>query len=478
MNKKLKLEINEYYFDLLNDYLFFSKDINKDLNEIKDILLQIDYLNYFDNHLDKIFKNSIYPSDIVNNINQTINYIGKLIEKDKEREDYDILKGIYYRIYGRFLLNKINNSYEIYYNEFAHKFNDLDFYLKNNYQIIYKETIEKSLRFDFTVMQSYFLDSNNFINSINDLFSNNPYYLLSIKKFLYDFPKIFLDDKIKKRTINVLEYNIALCEEARENKEDNKYLNFINENKELIERIKKVNIKSMDNSLDIIDFKQIFNITIIKKIIASNIDLEKSEFKNYIVTEEFMEFLNVFIDKSYEYIGNSDKHKINELIDFICEQNNTEIIKIKTNELKTKMQQIKLDNVNMYRKESTYKKKIHELVIDDVINYIYEDLNTELAEEEMRFSIHYDYEVIKAYICDEEEFIKKIKKKIFIDENFLYTMNLFLDNYPSLFSSKKILNRTLTILYNNIHGEKDENFNSLVKENKKMLKKIKKLVSC
>lgn len=479
MKNNIQEKIDNYYYDLLDDYILFSKNIDNDLELLSNILLDIKYLEYLDSHISKIIEESIYPLKIKQNLDKLISHIDKLIKKS-DLENIDEIKKIYYRIYGRKELNNFESSYDIYNLEFTKKINCLQIYLDSNTQIIPVETLENSIQFDFMVMNSYRLDNNSYLSNLSNLVDNK-YYIWTINKFLYDTPEIFFNETIKKRTLSVLNYNIASCEDLSDELNRLEYQQFIDENKKLIDRIQNLNKYNMNNSFDVVDLKDYYNGLLMKKIMNKNENIETAEYNDYVKSKYFIEYIEYFIDECNYLISDTGKNRIYYLLYYINEELNNNETKIKVNILKDKLSKINCTNdSNLCYDEATYKYSIKEIISTHIENYFY---GAEGLVMKIKNSIPYDFEIIKAYLCDDDKFEELLNSRLFCDERFIFSLRMFLKEYPAIFSSPEIFERTMIIIDNNIKLCNDiiiqknsiSDNKEMISQNKKLIKEIKKI---
>lgn len=462
-------EIAEYSFDIFTDYLLFSDNIEDELIENDKIFLKIEYLKFLDYQIKEIIKNNIYPKKCIINLEKIINYIGKLLSNDVTEE----YKDMYYLISGRLSNNQITESYEIYNLEFEKKFYDFSFYKNYSTHILSKDFLETSIRNDYIVLLSFAMDDNSYLSCVDD-FTNNQFYLLSIRKFLYDQPDLFLDEGIRKMVLTVLKINNELFSENLDKEENKK---FINENQKLMDCIQNINKKNLYHIFDIRTFKYYFDLTLLKYLLSSNDNSFKNNEK-WIYTEHFLDFIEQFIEDEEDIIDENIKYRLDYLIRDIRDFIGNNEVKQKVNLIKSKLHELdSYEKINsLYFKDAKIKYNLKQILSTAIYCLFYEK---EEFVEEMKITMKYDFELLSSYLLDDEIFQNFVKEDFFLNEQFICSLKLFLKEYPYMFASDEIMNKTLMILNHNINQLKKEDFSLVVyemkKEHQKILKRMERI---
>lgn len=438
----MKKEIENYYYELLDDYLFFSPNIEEDINILQNVIKDKKHISSLNKRLMKIYEKSIYPAFIKQNIDKLLDF---LIEnanlKDKVFLEVNKISN------SRKFNLEIDNSYEIYTMELKAKYDQLETYLEHPYQAIKEQDIIESIRFDFLVFQSYYFSSKDYNRYLPNLVNHN--YILSIKKFLIDIPSLFNNPTIKKRTIDNLTTILEKTKDDKQIKEINK----------IIEDVEK----RRSNKTVIVDLEGIYLLLLTKKILVTDKPMRNS------LTESdyYLDYLKTFILDYDFYISEEKQNKMLGFLNSLLDINNSNDRKAELNMLIYRFSQLvcpSKEDIN----DIEYKGKmtIWEIITDKIYHYEMKDIIPE-----MKLSIDSDFDYLNGILSSEEEFTKLLKNNYFKHPYFTYMMQYLLNLQVCLFQNEFIFNRIKRILEYQLSQPRDHSERHKIKTIQKKIEK-------
>ena len=187
------------YMPIVN-YALIASNIEDHIGAIKHILVNDDFLYFFNIALETIKeKNISYPKTIINNlsiINNCLKNNNKNIDKIIDLfKDYD------------------NFSDDLYLAEYQERVNSLLLSQKKSYIVWNKKEIEEAILFDYVALKSLLVDDDIYKNNYFNNLILKKEYLFSINKYLLIMPELFTSKKIKERVVEILNYNNSLLKE-------------------------------------------------------------------------------------------------------------------------------------------------------------------------------------------------------------------------------------------------------------------------
>jgi|GEM_PF-2665317 len=481
MSKKNNEDFEKAEMLCLFGYLVFSKNIKEDLNLLFQRVFNLKFLGFLNEELFLMQKNNIYPNKVYNNINIILIGLKKTLEANLDMIDYEKYNRITHEIMGRYNELKNKDDYELYLMESNMKFDNIFDRANNNYCLWKVEDIENSIRFDYSVMINLDTSDENYYNNVISYCLNNKNFIFFVKKMLILFPQIFLDDKIKHRILVILRANQEMINQKkteafdhfmivnyRELEEYDKeqylplYDKFIFETNNLFEKIIKLNKDNYENNFEIESFIDYYKTTYLEQEF-----LKKNNKLNF---DD-----RTLLEHIYILIEDNSKHKCYNLD---IKRNIVEIMN-KYREIYFKKPGF-LDEYNKHMGilNSTEMKG---LIVDDIMDKklsskeILYFIRSGQSDKELIKTLEFDYEVIKSFICSDEEY-EDYKEKFISNNEYPGTINKMLVENEDMFDNKIIYNRVMNIL-NNIkenHKSSDVFSKESYKKSTKILKKLNK----
>lgn len=413
----------EYESELFIDFLITRNNTKEIMKQYKKEIMDIFDYNSILIVYQKIATSNFYSSKQIDNFKDILNFI-----IDNRANEYDEVETMCLKGIVEDTIN-IEPSYNFYYQEFIEKYNNFDNLINDSCQMINKKEIEETVQFDYLV---YKYLTGPF--SLEDNFSLiiNPYFLLSINKFLYEKPLIFSDENIKKRTINTL--NIIEAYYKDNNIEfDNKHLKYLLELVEL--EASPVDLKSI---------KEYNMKLLLHKIMIDNRKIDNTEYKDLILTDYFIENLNDMLLKFKnngigKYYSYNVKERLEYVLMYILNNKNDNKTKIKYNEIRYLLNQIEFSTFNAFLyDEAEIKYSDFEIFKRFFIKLIFgRDLP---LEEDMRISVGRDYDVFQLL------FSKKEIDESKIDPYYARSIKKFQIEIPEIFGIDDIVEKVDKIM--------------------------------
>lgn len=435
------LEVVRYKY--LNDYLFFSDRLDEDFIDMETLLKSDTFKDYFKMHLKFISKELLsYPMEVMPNIKEIMKYVLK-------SHDDEALVNELMSYYSN--IHKYSNDF--YSNQLYTKKNRYKDYMNKNIKWDDKEFI-KSLRYDYITAMSFSAQNENYVVIYLRELILNRNYVMSLKRLLKEFPDLFDDQNIERRTLSILDTNVdllssydydAVSQYVRVNKEVRKEAykielselkDFKDECADLINRICKkkasgFNMKVMNSYKDNLKIEKYLNdggeIEISYEGLKRQIDQRLKEF--WSDESHKKTFLDLLDGKKQEMIA---QLKGNEKNEFLKEYNNYLI--------KFNMSDVDKDkNMTNELIKRTSEKEIIKESLKSIFTKNYKKLNTILE------SSKYDLELFLLYFLSDKDFKKEIEK--YKDNCELhYSINRFYKDVKELFDDEILKSRTLELL--------------------------------
>lgn len=438
----MKKEIENYYYELLDDYLFFSPNIEEDINVLQNVIKDKKHISSLNKRLMKIYEKSIYPAFIKQNIDKLLDFLIENADlKDKAFLEVNKISN------SRKFNLEIDNSYEIYTMELKAKYDQLETYLEHPYQAIKEQDIIESIRFDFLVFQSYYFSSKDYNRYLPNLVNHN--YILSIKKFLIDIPSLFNNPTIKKRTIDNLTTILEKTKDDKQIKEINK----------IIEDVEK----RRSNKTVIVDLEGIYLLLLTKKILVTDKPMRNS------LTESdyYLDYLKTFILDYDFYISEEKQNKMLKFLNSLLDINDSYDKKAELNMLIYRFSHLvcpskeDINDIEYNGKMTTW-----EIITDKIYHYKMKDIIPE-----MKLSIDSDFDYLNGILSSEEEFTKLLKNNYFKHPYFTYMMQYLLNLQVCLFQNEFIFNRIKRILEYQLNQPRDHSERHKIKTIQKKIEK-------
>ena len=375
-----------YISRLLIEYLMFSDDIQKDLDELSDAINIID-INSINELIDTIKNQNIYTNKNLNNFKYILKYLN--IENYEEK---------------RQIIDNAESSNDIYYYEYLEKFDVLNRSINEKYITISKEMIECSIRYDFIACYILNLQQKFYENIYPQTLLNNKLFLMFIKKILNEQPDLLLNKKIYKRLNSILDNYIKDGINVEELKKE---IYYFRKNK-------------YAETFDYGKFKYLYMNSFFKYIITNNVDIKR--YHNYIINDEFIYYLKEEIEiydqeecKDYFPYSDEMKMKIRKILNYILDYRQDFKYKEIYNILRYKLDK-KNQKIDFYKLEYLNKKQM--------IVYLSKDH----FESDIKYMLKKEYEIFSIYTLSDDEF----KKQIVCINDYIY-INFFNPNYKNRF---------------------------------------------
>lgn len=388
---KITIEAMLFEDDLKDiDLQELSKDIN--LDTILEILNEASYGHY--------------PQIVMNNIGKVIDSL-KNISNPKIEEIINKYEQI----------KNIKTDEKVYLIEAFYKVMDSTYLKYLDYITLDKEALKDSIRFDSVTI-------NTLINNDMEILETE-LYIYSIKKFLIEFPEMFLDKHINKRTLQILEKNKNIKDSER-----------------LTYKIKHID-KFTQNNFNLIIYKSLYDYIVLQNMLNNNKIFNDNIDK---INSDVIENLYRIID---EKLIKDEKNK-DIAYRIIYEYKDKELEKLNQEEKKKFIEKInnyigKLNSIREYNNDIIISEYVTRLDGINKIKYLFKAL-------ELDNLIIKDLQIMNLYMFDEEKYIEKREE---INHKDIYlSINKFLKLTPSIFDDETIYKRTIELLDNNDYKTK------------------------
>lgn len=443
-----------YINTLFLNKILLSSDIEKDIENNKHKISNINFLEYFNESVKKMITSNIYPLSSLKNVEALYEYYNNQIlelgiKKEsfvkKHNKDYD--KYEYYEkiIIAEDRLNSICpqikeniekivfKNPDIYYKEFIRRYTSL-----SDFGAPLKGVSMKHLE------QSICMDYDAYIALLSgeiSQYKNNIYFLESLSKFAHDIQEVFYNRKIRKNILSLLKENIEQKETS----------DLIRKNsKNLFSKISSIKDENYFLTFDIHEYNVARAGLFYKKVLNDDFELDNHDeifdndyyvnlFKDYVKKDPYNPVIGIDVEKN-EFLSKLIFKDMD--IHLYLREAKT---KYSTLQLVKTLPVIILDNLNV--KLPTKIKKL---------------VKQSSYKEDMVSSMDYDFEVINSLSCSREKFNDLLENGFFESDNFIYTIKLILNDYPFLLRDLQVVDRLESAI--NIRENKSE---------KKYIKEIK-----
>lgn len=419
---------------LLIEFLMFSNDIEKEIQDLDNLIKQIDTNTIYE-VIDTIQKENIYTKKNLNNLKILLKYLK--IEKYQEIEK---------------IIENAPSSNDIYYYEYLEKFDVLENKINDIQNMVPKNLLENSIRFDFYAFYGLISNKDDYITKFLPNLLNNQLFILFIKKILNEQPDILLNKIIYNRIMEIL--NVYLCNDD--------IANYIMKLKQ------KVNYFTKNKQAVVFDYEQFkyhYNTAFFKYLITSNIDI--SIYHNYVISDEFINYINEEINKyesdqyknKFSYLE-EQKNRIKYILNYALNYKQNNEYKLLYNTLIYKLNNMYSTN-QFYNEEYINKNKIKDII-----------LKKDYSKEEINYDLKNEYEILRIYSLNDQEFIlnvPKINKHTYIKwiRNMIYIDINFINNDILRERTIYILNQINTSC-KTLEKEKQKIKNKILKINKEL----------
>ena len=422
------------YSDLLFiEFLMFSDDIEKEMNDFANLINEIS-IESINEIMDTITSENIYTEKNLNNF--------KIMLKKLNIENYNRLEQI---------IDSAVPSNDIYYYEYLEKFDVLENEINNVHNAVPKKLLENSIRFDFYAFYALISNKDDYITKFFPHLLNNQLFILFIKKILNEQPDFLLNKTVNTRIVGLL--NVYLC----------------NYDPDYIMKLKqKVNYFTKNKQAIVFDyekFKYHYDTSFFKYLITSNVDI--SIYHNYVISDEFINYINEEISKyelgqyknTFPYLENQ-KNRVKYILKYVLNYKQNNEYKLLYNSLMYKLDNLQSTN-QFYNEEYVNRNRILDII-----------LNKEFSEEEINYDLKNEYEILRIYSLNANEFIlnvPKINKHTYIKwlKNIMYLDINFLNNDILRDRTLYILNQ-ITTVDKKLEKEKQKIKNKIQKINREL----------
>lgn len=481
MKKVEVMEYNNVKYHYIINYLFFSDDISKSFEEIKSEVDDIIFLDVLNTLRFNLFSNSYYPNKVFQNFEKLLDIL------EKHYSDQELIEGVMF-IKNNYSLMEKKEGYQVYLSEFENKINTINDYNNTSY-LWDKKQMEALFEFDCAAILSFMVNSDIYLDKFFPNYICNQNYLYFIQKILIQYPELFLNNIIKQKVINILEYNKLIVENmdmdkiieeftiknnnlsVEEIKSDYsryliKFANFMELSDRLLIRIKNINKNNFDECFNAKELVNLYYHTFIEKQFVERDDIPSNP---------------MFLDAIYNYIdeilvGIND-YKINKkIIDMMAECKETLPKKLTKgyNEHLLVANSVNKNGIGFISYVQDTKLDFFERLVmtHDINKYQFYDDANDLLD-----TLILDHDVIKSFMCDELEFETLYFESFVYSDDFVLTIRKLLEIYPNLFTDFTIHERTVLIFNEIINKYKAKELNSkdFYKKNVKTLKKVEKI---
>lgn len=482
MKKNDVINYNTVKCHYMINYLLFSNDILKTLEEVKSEVNDILFLDVLNTLRLNLFFKGYYPDKVFKNFEILLDNLENYYENE------ELIDGVKYIKQNYDEMEK-KSGYQIYASEFENKINTINDY--KNYDCLIWDTkqIEDLFEFDCGAILSFQVKSDAYLEQFFPNYICNQNYIYFIQKLLMQYPELFLNPLIKQKVVSILEYNKIIVEEMDMNelieefsiknfnldiktiksnysKYFTKFANFIELSNKLLVRINNLNKNNYDESFSIREFINVYYHTFIEKQF-----IEKDEIKEN----------PILLGQLYSYIENIlvkfNDHKINEkVIDMMATCRD----KLPKKAIKNYNEHLLIansTNINgmgfiSYVLNTKLNLLERKKISYDINEYQYYDEANDLLD-----TLLLDYDVIKSFICDDLEFETLYLNNFIHSDDFVLTVKKILDIYPNLFTEYTIHQRII-LVFNEIikkYKEKELDDKKLYRKNVKTMKKVEKI---
>lgn len=420
-------------FIYLNDILFFSDNLNKDIEENKKLILNDDYLKVLNNQISIIIKYKTCPEEIKNNVNILISFI----EKNKQdSESKKIIEDI------RANLNTWNNySYDYFYNQFVIKYNALKNFNNNDYIVWNKKDMLESIRFDLDVILLLVYSDDHFLFKYSNDYIFNKKFIYSIRRILNDSKDLFDNIDFTNKILMVLKTNIILCQNIdldaiklyrKQNYNDDSYVskeeieNFVSENKQLKDTIESKNKLSFRYDI----LRQTYMHFYIENYLFNNGKLDERKLS--------LEDIYIFVDEVYDQpFTLKSKNKLICILDKL--KKNSDNLNIEEyNKYLVMVNSLKIGDVG-YKETNNYLK--NRITSNNLFYYIKSDNLIDLVD-----SIDFDFKTMELFMMSDNEY--KDNRQKYYNQKTIYCLNYILNYNPYLIIDETLYQRVVDIIEN------------------------------
>jgi len=427
MNDQIKFETYNAYCNIcLIDLLMFSKNIGKDLEDFRMVIVNPEFIERYRNIIKLINESNPYPKETYENMKKITKFIDEnsfgfeeLIQECKEILD-----------------NMIEFNNDRYLEEFTTKYDDLEDFKNNSCHIWNKNDILESIRYDYFMAIFLTCDKEQFLLNL-DNFILNKKFIFGLKKIINICPEILELLEIYNRVLEILEFNI----EATTEYDNETVLSYIKKNYNQIEQF---NLEELNK------FRKL-NEEMYDKV--ANLDSDKFDI------EEFTNYYKMLKLETYLYFDeetNLDDIDIDTI--YLLIEENVENPNLTISEIGKLKDILNLKRNNLTKEEiRTYNNHVVMLNQIEPEQYHFETgANRMLKIDEFRVLLpfnkkimheilelqRYDLEHFEALLSDDIEQIKDNYKDICFYRSILR----FMRECPIMFASESIRKNAIEIL--------------------------------
>lgn len=463
MNNKVENEILETYYRMINEYIWFSADVEKTIQQFDSkIFINEAYMNVLEMHVNEIVSNNIYPVNVIDNIYIMIMKYLELINQNKDEIVVRHYRKRYLTLIDllRIIPEEELNNFDFAEIEYVSKYSNLEEY--NQLKAVPYSDIVKSIRYDFEAFNAILNNDKEAMKFKKEYMINQNYFILFIKKLLITSPNVLKDQEIKEFIIDVLKNNIS----------ENNHLKEISQ--ELLYRItnfKECNCQGFDEN----DFKLLYFEALINSLSCSlDINKDLKELDKSIITHPYFNIVFNHIITSLD--GSRDEEGIQNLkeINYFLNDNYKKLWDPRLHEevlnyINSNKGYLNLEN--KYDKSFYYQESLEHLGIIKGVHYsLFHDKDLEEIKEMIRTY----FKTLNSYTVNNNEFINNDSELIY-DDYYINAINKLLDCNAYVFTDKTIFNRTKSILKDKINCMKQDDPLNIryCTSHKKVLKKLK-----
>lgn len=426
---------------------------------------------------------NIYPNSAYKNMGKMLDILKKIFSNYLNKNILKEHSKIFYEIVGRYEEIKDSDDYEFYSAELDDKFDNIIDRAKNGYCIWNINELNASIRFDCLIMMNMKSSDVTFYNNVVSYCVNNKNFIYFIKKLLMRVPDLLKDKEIKNRIMSILELNSQIAEEEKEagiinftlinniDKEkcsndecERLYEEFIIESSNLLDKLLSINIGNYKENFENSRFVTYYNLTYLEKQFIGNNEI------NY-ENETLLKYVYQLIEnnKNYKFYDLNMKRRIIEIMsrfrekypndkEFLTEYNKY-LCLLNSSEAKGLI----LDD--LISKNKLKKEKF------DLWESNREGINTRKIKKGIFDSLNFDYEVLKSFVCSDEEY-EKYREEFVLDHRYPESILKMLKENENMFNNKIICCRAVQILSitKELFVSKDKKYKEFYKKNNKVLK--------
>jgi len=455
--KRFNEQYTMFYYYYLNKNILLLDDLEKYLDDFKNMIANYDYLSVVDMFLEESLNNNFLPHKMYEKIEVILKFIKSVL--DEKNENYEQTMEMYNNCLSKLEQVKNNDSMDFYNYEFLRRIDNIYEYATNNAYVWKKADLETSIRFDYTLLLILTIEEDDYKKLLPSILLNHN-VIFSLRALLLDFPELFRYKRAKKRAFEILNLNIDYIDNKEEACDIYKENNQIKEsvNKKSLLRLKedsenlKYRIDKVKDQVYLPTISFYYNELKLQNILT----LEKSKFntekEKYIENYMNLEYLFEFIESGNSLIKYSSKVKEN-IIDLMAAFKEKYGLKKELleryNECLLKINGTQFNYKDFYVEQLLKTENLIKVFFDAIRIYI-----TKVID------VSYPIDIIKLHYRLLNELIgKEDIYDAYSSDYYLLSVRCLLNEYPELFNDPKIYDNIMTNLNLNADYQILENEN-------------------